>query len=71
MLATSDNPWDLNEVNGWLKHGKTPLAGGFFPGVTAAQNKYQRNTIVVLSSKNPLRKCLVNGIRKFESLIVK
>ncbi|MDG0980814.1 MAG: FIST C-terminal domain-containing protein [Halieaceae bacterium] len=69
LLATSDNTWDLSEVNGWLKRCKTPVAGGFFPGLIAAQDKYQHNTIVVLSSKNPLRKCLVNGLSKGESFI--
>jgi hypothetical protein len=69
LLATSDNTWNMNEVSDWLRQSKMPIAGGFFPGVIAAQEKYQHNTIVALCSTRPLRKCLVNGLSKGENFI--
>jgi hypothetical protein len=69
LLATSGNSWDMSEFSDWLKRCTTPVAGGFFPGVIAAQDKYQYNTMVVLCSTKPLRKCLVNGLSKGESFI--
>lgn len=69
LLATSDNTWDMDEVNAWLRQCKVPVAGGFFPGVIAGQQKHQHNAIVALGSTTPLRKCLVNGLSKGESFI--
>lgn len=69
LLATSDNTWNMNEVSDWLRQSKMPIAGGFFPGVIAAEEKYQHNTIVALCSTRPLRKSLVNGLSKGENFI--
>ncbi len=69
LLATSNNSWDINDLSSWLQGCNVAVAGGFFPGVIAGEQSYQRNTIVVLCSTTPLRKCMVKGLSKGESFI--